>query len=190
MLSVTTYAETKDESTRKTLNLDGNNKELSLASPFGLIQATLYFSDQTPTTAMLFTSLKESKTEDDYFKAITAFYMYFLRNYQIGNSIRKDFSLILMSDKDTFPYEFTISVNNLRLLNNRDFGTKDMVSYDNGGMVYPLKEILKKGRFIGSQNSNENQKLKIKYIEFLSGFKYPGITESMIESFYKNKKQK
>ena len=178
-----------DEMERKTLNLTKNTKDFIIKFPDGNLKTYFLYNDRLPNSSLLsFDFSKKSQSEKEYFEKLTYTYRWFLKNWKIGKSEKKN--LIFFFKENNYKYGFKMSVNNLKLLNNRDFGVKDLSSFnDNGGMVYPLKTILKKGKFIGGPLLDYKKEFTNRYRDFLNDYSI-SMTETAIESFFKNKKKK
>lgn len=129
-----------------------------------------------------------SKSKKKFFTSLTTSVRWILKNYKFGKVSSKMVIFLLEGDKEKYPF-FEISKNNLSLLDNRDFGAKDMTAFnDNGGFVYPLKLILRRGKFISGGNEDIN--LKKDYSKFLEKFNISPLIEGTIEAWYKKKKMK
>jgi hypothetical protein len=178
-----------DKIYRQTLNLTKSTKDFIIKFPEGNLEASLIFHDSMPNSAILmFDFSKKSQSEKEYFEKLTFTYRWFLKSCKIGESEKKN--LIFIFKEDNYHYAFKVSVNNLKLLNNRDFGVKDMTAFnDNGGMVYPVKIILKKGKFLEIGSFTHNKKITSRYSDFLNDYSI-AMSETAIESFYKHKKMK
>ena len=129
----------------------------------------------------------KSKNKKEYFKALTISIRWFLKNWKIGKLKYKFVAFVLQGDFKKYPYLFVISSNNLRLLDNRDFGDKDLLAF-NKSLVYPLKLILRRGKFISE--GKENIAIKKDYSKFLEKFDISPLIEGVIEAWYKKKKIK
>ena len=178
-----------DEIERKTLNLT-KNTDFIIKFPEGNLKTSVGFHDKIPDSAiLLFDFAKKSQSEKEYFEKLTFTYRWFLKSCKIGKSEKKNLTFIF--NEDNYNYTFKISVNNLKLLNNRDFGVKDLTAFDNGkGMVYPLKTILKRGKFFEIGSSLDYKKeFTNRYKSFLNDYSI-SMSETMIESFFKNQKIK
>jgi len=127
---------------------------------------------------------RKSKSEKDYFTTMTVGIRWILKNYKVGKIPQHEIIFVLDGDP-----AFAISKNNLRLLDNRDFGPKDLMSFDdNGGLVYPIKLILRRGEFRGEGKDLEN--MKKRYSKFLETFDISPLIEGAVESWYEKKKTK
>jgi len=126
------------------------------------------------------------KSENGYFELLTKWIHLFLMNYKIGNISQK--KIYFTFNSKNYPNQFEISTNNLRLLENRDFGRKDFfISDDNKFVLYPLKTILNKGKFKTS-GTFDNDMTK-RYKEFLTTYDID-LTEGGLERIYRKSKIK
>jgi hypothetical protein len=173
--------------------LDINEKMFIIKFPEGNLDTYFrFFNDMFPDSAVvIFDFGKKSKTKKEYFEKLTFTYRWFLKNHKIGKAKRKNLVFIFKETEKKYLYAFKLSINNLKLLNNRDFGVKDFTSFNDGkGMVYPLKMILRKGKFIKLDNSADYDKsFTDKYNKFLDNYSI-SMSETAIESFFKHKKIK
>ena len=179
-----------DEMERKTLNLTKNTKDFIIKFPEGNLRTSLLFNDGPLDSSILsFDFSKKSQSEKEYFEKLTYTYRWFLKNWKIGKSEKKN--LIFFFKENNYKYGFKMNVNNLKLLNNRDFGVKDLtIAFsDNDGMLYPLKTILKKGKFIGGPSLDYKEEFTNRYRDFLNDYIIL-MSETVIETHYNNKKKK
>lgn len=180
-----------DEIERKTLNLTKSTKDFIIKFPEGNLKTSVMFHDIMPNSAIImFNWSKKSQSEKEYFEKLTFAYRWFLKSYKIGKSEKKNLTFIF--NEDNYKYAFKLSVNNLKLLNNRDFGVKDLTPAlgGSGGMVYPLKTILKRGKFLELEASlNYQKEFTNRYSTFLNDYSI-SMSETLIESSYKHKKIK
>lgn len=129
---------------------------------------------------------RKSKSEKDYFTSLTVSIRWFLKNYKVSKIPQKDISFVLDGNTKDYQYAFVISKDNLRL-DNRDFGSKDLVAFnDKGGLVYPIKLILRRGEFMGKGKNLKS--IKKQYSKFLETFDISPLIEGAVESWYKKKK--
>lgn len=137
---------------------------------------------------IIITPSQPSKSEKAFFTTMTIGIKWFLKNYMVGKIPQKMIIFGLDGDSRKYPM-FEISKNNLRLLDNRDFGAKDILAFnDNGGLVYPLKLILRRGNFTDRGRKLAN--VKKRYSKFLETFDISPLIEGMVESWYEKKKTK
>jgi len=155
------------------------------------IPLTLYFSDSHTDSAILVFEIRKSKSEIDHFTAMTFVVKWFLKNYKIESVHKKNITFWHLNDKDKYSFMYKLSTNNFKLLNNRDFGVKDFTSFnENGGLVYPLKVILRKGKFININGSQADENIKKRYSKFLTTFDISPLIEGAVEGMYEKKKMK
>ena len=146
----------------------------------------LYANDST--IGFVLNGSTKAKSEKEYFTNLTTFIRWFLKNYRVKKIKQKYIAFVLNSDFNNYPV-FQISTNNLRLLDNRDFADKDLMAFNKkGGLVYPLKVILRRGDFI--KNGDKIKTTKKHYDIFLNKFDISPLIEGTIEAWYKNKKIK
>ena len=202
--SMNIHAKEDSEIIRKELNItqeredtlrkdpDNKLKLVPVRFPDGnTLQMWMFFSDRFSDDVLFVAEVPKSSTENEYFKKTTMIYRWFLKNYKMGSINKKNISLLLANDMENYPYLYKMSVNNLKLLNNRDFGSKDLMAFDdNEGMVYPLKVILRKGKFINNNDSKADNSIKKKYSSFLKSYDISPLIEGAVEAWYEKKKMK
>lgn len=191
-LGVNVFADGIDDLKRSVLEITKNTKSIPIIFPEGKLDVQVFTSlESTPDSLVILPSVKKSNSEKEYFTTLTIVYRWFLKNYKIGKLDKKNVVFLLESDMENYPYLFKLSVNNLKLLNNRDFGEKDLLAFnDKGGMVYPIKMILKRGKFIKTGSFSDEQKVKNRYHSFLNDFSISPLIEGTIEGWYEKKKTK
>jgi hypothetical protein len=184
---VTSYA---TESNRKVFSIK-NPQEKALVIKVGEQSFTVNasYASSFPDSVLLPFGLKKSQTKNDFFTTLTMGMRYFLENYKIGEIDKKTIMVWMGADSKDFPFLYKINVNSLKMINNRDFGSKDLMAFEEG-MVYPLKVILEKGIFIDLHSEKKDEKMTKEYKSFLKSFEFPGLSEAMIENFYAHKKFK
>lgn len=204
VFSTTMYAKGKSDITRNELNItqkiekvlekdpDDKSKFVPVKFPDGnILNMWMFFSDRFDDDVVFVAEISKSHSEREYFTKISMIYKWFLKNYKIGSIHKKNLSLFLVNDRKDYSYFYRMSVNNLKLLNNRDFGSKDLALFDdNGGMVYPIKVILRKGKFIKVSDKKSDVGVKKRYSTFLIKYDISPLIEPLIESFYEKKKTK
>ena len=129
-------------------------------------------------------------SENEFFELLTKYIHLFLMNYRIGHISTKKIYFQFNSEK--YPYALRVSNNNLRLLENRDFGKKDFfISDDNKFVLYPLKAILNRGKFKtpGGKDFTFDDNMTKRYKEFLSTYDID-LTEGGLERIYRKSKIK
>jgi len=179
-----------DEIKRTTLNIEERTFAIKFSDTE--IGTRIFFTKQEPENAIIQFLDIEVKTEKKVFAKICFLFQNFVQNYKIGETNKKKNLVFFTSDiNEKFPYAFYISFNNLKLLNNRDFGatTKEWKSFDNGGMVYPIRTIIKKGKFKIAGSSKNTDEVKQRFQEFLKDYSF-GLYETTIESSYLEMKKK
>jgi len=173
---------------RSLANVKIMNKIVPISLKFydNRVNFSIALLNDNKTVAILVPNNK-SKNKKEYFKALTISIRWFLKNWKIGKLKYKFVAFVLQGDFKKYPYLFVISSNNLRLLDNRDFGDKDLLAF-NKSLVYPLKLILRRGKFISE--GKENIAIKKDYSKFLEKFDISPLIEGVIEAWYKKKKIK
>ncbi len=185
-----------NEKERTVLNLYTKDADLSALVQNTEIEIMIRYLERLPETALIILQLKKSETKADYFRRITMSARFFIENYKIGKSTSKNVLIASWTDNNFTPEAsgVMISVNNLKLLNNRTFGTDDMAQDAKSKVLYPIKEILRRGKIVNYNGCDkclvENKSLTNEYHAFLNDFQFPGIIESMVENYYKSKKEK
>jgi hypothetical protein len=181
-----------DELTRKFLHLEetGKFEKFSLQFQNRSIAWFIKTSQQTE-DIYIAPHANPSKSENQYFDILNTFISIFLENYKMGKISKKNIIILVQSDLDSYPYEFKISVNNLKLLDNRDFGRNDFDLADSRKKgLYPIKYILQKGKFIDLKSSTYLKDVTKRYRKFLTKYEFPGILEGMVEFAYQKNKIK
>jgi hypothetical protein len=151
-----------------------------------VLKVQVFFSKHSPDSVILVANVKKLPSENEYFDAVTLVMRYFLKTYKIGKIEKREVVLLLNLNNDQLPL-YHIATNQLKLLNNRDFGSKDMLAFEKS-VVYPLKTILKRGKFTKEQKDEKS--LTKRYQKFLDNYKMPGIIEGTIEAWFAKKKLK
>lgn len=180
-----TYA--KDS--RKIFNSNGSDQKISMKIGDRELVVDSIYSVNFPDSVVLPTILRKSNDQKMYFQTMTEFMELFLRSYKIGKIDKRYILVLPWNDKESYP-AFKIAVNDLKLVNNRDFGAKDMQAFESG-VVYPVKEVLKNGKFINIADGIESTVFKNQYQGYLiNTYDSPSIIESAVEAFYANRKTK
>jgi len=161
----------------------GNGQEIMLP---------VYYHENNSDSVILIIDIDSSQSESKYFEAITYVIKSFLKNYKIESVNKKYIVFWLPNNQEKYTHRYKVSVNNLKLLNNRDFGVKDFSSFNakEGIIFYPLKVILRKGTFISHDGSSTNEAIKERYSDFLKNYDISPIIEGSIEAWYEKIKTK
>ena len=181
-----------DELTRKFLEVKetGKFEKLSLQFQNRSIEWFIKTSQETKDIYIV-PHANPSKSENQYFDILNTCISIFLENYKMGKISKKNIIMLVQSDLDSYPYEFKISVNNLKLLDNRDFARNDFDSADSREKgLYPIKYILQKGKFVDLKSSTYLEDVTKRYKKFLTKYEFPGILEGMVEFAYQKNKTK
>ena len=131
--------------------------------------------------------------------AINFFYQ-FLKQYKIGNVNKKyiGFGVCQLGHGYVYDNVYRISVKNLKKLNNRDFGTKDLDNMDKKSVtVIPVKEIFKHMEILNVEGIPKNLKpsnIKVDdkatnvLLDCLVDYKFDnGIIQGFVEAAYERK---
>lgn len=160
---------------RKVLNIE--EKTFSTIMLNTQVPTKIFFPSREPQNAVIQFALNKTKSEKKYFEKINFIFYNFLRNYKIGNTNKKKNLVLWTNDNRGL---FVISFDNLKLLNDRDFGAKDGKNLTNGKVVLPFKEVIRKGYF---KATADEKGIKKRFIRFLNNYSV-GLFETTVETTY------
>jgi hypothetical protein len=177
----------KDELTRKILNIEQKTFTISIMGHD--IPSKILFPNEKD-DAVIQVVVNDVKSVKKFYERQSFIYQYFLKNYKIGKTNGKK-NLVFWVNDEKYMSTFRISLNNLKLLNKRDFGDSDGKKLSNGGFVYPIKTILRKGKFtlVPSALSISKDKLNLDFQKYLDKHSF-GLYETLFETEYLEKKKK
>ncbi len=145
-----------------------------------------------PDSAFIIASMGPSNSIEDYYTRIALTMRWFLKTYKFGkDESAKHLAILLQSDLDDYRYFYRVPVKQLRLLNNRSMDAQDLLKFEDGGIVYPMKTIFKRGQIFDFENpAIINEKLTVGFAEFLTDFDLSPLVEGAVEAWYEDRKTK
>lgn len=172
---------------RKIFNIEEETFSISFMD--NKIPAKLFFPNNKD-EAVVEVVLNDVTSEKKFYERLSFVYQYFLKSFKIGKTNGKKKLVFFISDKK-YITAFQISLNNLRLLNNRDFSEEDGKKLTEGKFIYPIKAILRKGKFkvVPSALTISTNKLNSNFQKYLDNHSF-GLYETLFETEYLEKKKK
>ena len=188
LLLAFTFSNTQaKESKRKAFDIKEHKFSISIFKKE--VPAKLFFPDIAD-EAVIQILLNDVKDEKAFYERQAFIFQHFLKNYKIGKTNGKK-NLIFWIADDKYMSAFSISLNNLRLLNNRDFDTADGDKIIKGSLVYPIKTVIRKGKFKSSPDALtiSTKKINQNFQKYLNDYSF-GLYETVFETEYLEKKKK